>query len=241
MTGDAGRLDHADDACSAKQVAPASNTALSNAARSFGGADRSSVALVIDSSCPVARAKIVSPSLSECAGRTARASPSWATAANLVHSALVSLALVATTPIVVFDEGRRSPGSPDAARSAAVGRCRRSPKAPRRAGALVDHGSAGVDDSQRSDDRSVGEGQAGRADAALDPAGERANAGPDGPERRGTVGPRHRPEPERGRRSAVESSARPRSKITAAGTIGTTSFRPLTDREADACAPRASA
>lgn len=56
---------------------------------------------------PVASPKIVSPSNIECAGTMARARPSCATAASLEHCAFVRLALVATTPIVVFS----GPGS----------------------------------------------------------------------------------------------------------------------------------
>ena len=53
-----------------------------------GGAargDRASIA-------PVATPKMVSPSNIECTGRMALARPSWATEANLLHSALVSAA-----------------------------------------------------------------------------------------------------------------------------------------------------
>ena len=57
------------------------------------------------SSRPVESPKMVSPSSIECTGRMARAKPSCATEASLLHSALVSAAVVATTPIVVFSGG----------------------------------------------------------------------------------------------------------------------------------------
>ncbi len=51
---------------------------------------------------PVASPKIVSPSNIECAGRIARASPSWATSAIFEASVFESAADVATIPIVVL-------------------------------------------------------------------------------------------------------------------------------------------
>ena len=54
------------------------------------------------STAALARAKMVSPSKGVCAGRTARAIPSWAIMATRLHSTVVKSALHATTPKVVL-------------------------------------------------------------------------------------------------------------------------------------------
>ena len=70
----------------------------------------------------------MSPSNIECSGRMARAMPSWATAATLLAWALVRVASVSTTPIVVaagrarFSVGRRQRLS-----LAIIGRCQELP------------------------------------------------------------------------------------------------------------------
>jgi hypothetical protein len=58
--------------------------------------------LTSPSRVPVASAKIVSPSPLVCEGTIARANPSCAIWATFLAWALVSFALVATTPSVVF-------------------------------------------------------------------------------------------------------------------------------------------
>ena len=63
-------------------------------------------------SLPVAIAKIVSPSPGVWTGEIARANPSWAICATLRAWTLVSVALVATTPMVVFSTGRAGDGAP---------------------------------------------------------------------------------------------------------------------------------
>ena len=64
---------------------------------------------------PVAIAKSVSPSKSVWTGRTARAMPSWPTPAIFWHCALVRVASVAMTPIVVARPGMAdSPASTEA-------------------------------------------------------------------------------------------------------------------------------
>ena len=69
---------------------------------------------------PVASANSVSPSNIVCTGRIARARPSWPMPATLAHCALVSVASVAMTPIVVLPSTARRPsaGRPPAARIA---------------------------------------------------------------------------------------------------------------------------
>ncbi len=59
-------------------------------------------------------AKIVSPSPGVWTGEIARAYPSWAICATLRACTLVSAALVATTPMVVFSTGRAARGRPTA-------------------------------------------------------------------------------------------------------------------------------
>ena len=129
----------------------------------------------------------MSPSIIECAGRIARASPSWATDATLPHSALSSAADVATTPIVVFSSAAACPASAvrTALRSAAEGRVNRRPC--RSHGRAVS-GSIGeplalttaiapTDDVRVADpDR-----RAGRAHTALQAAGASPGAGTDRP------------------------------------------------------------
>jgi hypothetical protein len=57
---------------------------------------------------PVARANTVSPSNAVCTGDSARANPSWATPASLLHPALERVASVATTASVVAVPARNA-------------------------------------------------------------------------------------------------------------------------------------
>ena len=168
-------------------------------------------------------------------GLTALASPSWATAASLRHCTLVSLASVATTPIVVCRIAATwSRPGPDAARQRGSDLggdrgqgcpLRRSRDAgdrgvvvghqsgrPEFAGAAVVRGPGGIADHQRGDRRAVRQECARLSDPTLQPAGAGSGPGTDTAfgehlgSRRGLRGT-HRVAAEGGVRAGLERAA----------------------------------
>ena len=103
-------------------------------------------------------------------GEMARARPSWAICATLVACALVSLALVATTPMVVFSPMGCFCAAPRAQQHARIGkpravvRAHAGDHAPRRG---IDDVAERVDGDERRDDEAAGQRDGGGADAAL--------------------------------------------------------------------------
>ena len=124
-------------------------------------------------SCPpVASANMVSPSLMRCAGRTAIASPSWETSASLFACDLVSFALVATTPIVVFCPARGCGDSNPGAvmifmESSIVTPSSSSGPGHYLRGLGVHDAAHGVHRDNRADYKALAQIEAGRSNAAL--------------------------------------------------------------------------
>ena len=184
---------------------------------------------------PVASAKMVSPSPGVWLGVDARARSRRAPSARpCVACVLVSVALVATTPSVVFSPSRAGClSAPDAQQRARVGErlaVRRAHAGDDFPGRGIDHIAGGVDRDQRRDDQAVGQRESRRCRCRPSSRGRsRASCRPWRRRRR-----RRCPRPpapssglrarcSRSRRSAGSSDCRRRcrSKRIAAGTIGT--------------------
>src|SRR5215211_2787875 len=168
----------------------------------------------------VASAKTVSPSKSVCAGRIARSIASFATLASRRASAFVRVAFVATTPIVVAVPGssrstrssRRSPGARAGPASTTPSRSTTSPtafttnSAPTTSSPSATHQVPSPPGTARSGPHSL-------ATVAPVPPPTRPSA-------TSVVAARQARYPSSGP-GRREGSPTPRSKITAAGTVGT--------------------
>ena len=165
----------------------------------------------------------MSPSIIECSGRMARAMPSWATAATLAAWAFVSEASVSTTPIVVASDGRPAAyAAARTSRSAGLGARSRLAAGPEPAGGRVDRRAGGVHHHGRGDRAPAGVPRSAYPKPPLIPPHRAPVPAPTQPDNGRSVdaaASARRPNSAVGR--LPKSPPRPRSKITAAGTIGT--------------------
>ncbi len=174
---------------------------------------------------------MVSPSPIVCDGTIARAKPSCAISAIFFAWALVSFALVATMPMVVFSPGRGLSSSPD---RIALRASMKLPSAAREPATIcpvsrIDDVAAGVDGDERGDDQAARQRDGRGAEPALHRLCRRRTCQPWRRRRRRRClrqsVPWLRPLRRRIRTSAsgriIGLSPMGRSNSTAAGTIGT--------------------